>query len=1255
MKQQAAAWGCTEGALRKTISIYKKKYFGAAALAEQVAQGTKNPTEFVKFLVQNHKILPRNWLGSIPWHDKSCGDIEDCRLLLAALCAGVSDIKHWPALCHAYGFDNEIEYRSITLSRLRELMIRPTMQSSVQSIVVPTSGAQQQECHHDLRNERKLPVPVSPISTVLPDSQFERRDSESELIVVSPTLEENGGHDLRNEERRPPRIAVPILPDSQFESPEVPALVSPTTDNPKSEWGSYKLDDEGYLCFISHDSHGRMAVKKRYVEVQSRNTCIVKLGDDSVTHRSLRTKKPIIKKTLEALGENEHDTLLKAYANSRGYDMIKQGSIVRSNSSWNQKKKYMGEMLGALGEEEDDALLQQYGKSRGYQMFKNALQVDEAYALQLHARLTTRQVGKIDQFLRMYSGIRIFPSNVQKKISEHERGGQLTITTGRMNLLVTKGTKTGEKETDTYGLCDFWQLDRPQEAIELVIQSTFLSGKFVESSKLSNHGDDTLIIPCGCDKGGQTMSVLCRCANREEGNNPDFCAPLASIENAAEARENFERTIFKEGSPHKDLIQDLFQDKLFAIVLHAEKEDGVISDTVIVDLIRPFDGPDANSSTCLPRCSLQLLVESEAMTQQELCDRHPQISIMTDESSGKVTDRWPCSEDKARPQSLGLKYETGASNRLVINFILHPTSGEESVLYSGYALYRELDIIGGRGELLTITFFRTPLSSKRLLPPKAFQLLGFPCHDTKMGWLLMGIPGWSVSCNCLICVEEKAIYNKTPPRWMVQARPEAFPQIKRVYGPNDIREVDHRVGEKSISISWEYQKLMTNNGQHGLAQTRQTNINKQARGITHKPLLIIPPLKDPMAPMHTPQGCNDHFRQQVKQRLVEFDRESRFSAVVDSVLKDVHSVIDQGKLSKLDDKKKETALLNKVTASEKKVRGAMEKGDQGGINEARQELGLAMFTLESYRDNSGLTDHYAILRGATEVQRGIAYHFGTKCKRAKGQAEHVFGKGVTTFAKCSYRKEYGGDKLSHGDGIKALEAWDAIVTAVNRCYEDEPDLQVKIHEFMETTKPMASTLLRISKILKSQDKFTESKIEQLKQLLIDNYLQWKRVFPNQDVFPKLHHLLWHSLEFVAFHGFYGLVSEEGFEAFHPLVNQVVEDTKPMMSTVSRLQTVCNRLMSRSRARFQTVMERLHYTIREGKRSTARPKSYDTTENERNKASNECRTRSEPLARSGELYVLPNGQGLIKPAWKDLYEMTCQTKYPDTWEAPFRGC
>jgi hypothetical protein len=38
---------------------------------------------------------------------------------------------------------------------------------------------------------------------------------------------------------------------------------------------------------------------------------------------------------------------------------------------------------------------------------------------------------------------------------------------------------------------------------------------------------------------------------------------------------------------------------------------------------------------------------------------------------------------------------------------------------------------------------------------------------------------------------------------------------------------------------------------------------------------------------------------------------------------------------------------------------------------------------------------------------------------------------------------------------------------------------------------------------------------------------------NIDILPKLHHVSYHSLDFIKAHGINGLMSEEGFASFHP--------------------------------------------------------------------------------------------------------------------------
>jgi hypothetical protein len=51
----------------------------------------------------------------------------------------------------------------------------------------------------------------------------------------------------------------------------------------------------------------------------------------------------------------------------------------------------------------------------------------------------------------------------------------------------------------------------------------------------------------------------------------------------------------------------------------------------------------------------------------------------------------------------------------------------------------------------------------------------------------------------------------------------------------------------------------TDEGKRNLKGAAFTKLNKDCAGVTHQPLLSIPPTKDPMTPMHMPQGISSHF------------------------------------------------------------------------------------------------------------------------------------------------------------------------------------------------------------------------------------------------------------------------------------------------------------------------------------------------------------------------------------------------------------
>jgi hypothetical protein len=75
--------------------------------------------------------------------------------------------------------------------------------------------------------------------------------------------------------------------------------------------------------------------------------------------------------------------------------------------------------------------------------------------------------------------------------------------------------------------------------------------------------------------------------------------------------------------------------------------------------------------------------------------------------------------------------------------------------------------------------------------------------------------------------------------------------------------------------------------------------------------------------------------------------------------------------------------------------------------------------------------------------------------------------------------------------------------------------------------------------------------------------QWPTVFPDKNVFIKLHHIEAHVIHFILMYQMYGRLSEEGFEACHPLMSQIQSIVGKIVGTGQRINAFGRRLQMKS--------------------------------------------------------------------------------------------
>jgi hypothetical protein len=145
--------------------------------------------------------------------------------------------------------------------------------------------------------------------------------------------------------------------------------------------------------------------------------------------------------------------------------------------------------------------------------------------------------------------------------------------------------------------------------------------------------------------------------------------------------------------------------------------------------------------------------------------------------------------------------------------------------------------------------------------------------------------------------------------------------------------------------------------------------------------------------------------------------------------------------------------------------------------------------------------------------------------------------------------------------------------------------------------------------------------------------------------------VWHVISFLIEHGFFGIGSEEGFEAIHPQLNKIIRDLKPMMNTDQRLQTTLNRLMSSLDSSIESITQ--EFNTKKSSMTNNRPKEHKKSGRSRNRESGLIiDTGLEVDTHDANFLFMPECNGLIKACWREVTDFVCYSKAPPSWSKVF---
>ena len=259
----------------------------------------------------------------------------------------------------------------------------------------------------------------------------------------------------------------------------------------------------------------------------------------------------------------------------------------------------------------------------------------------------------------------------------------------------------------------------------------------------------------------------------------------------------------------------------------------------------------------------------------------------------------------------------------------------------------------------------------------------------------------------------------------------------------------------------------------------------------------------------------------------------------------------------------------------------------------------------------------------------------------KGPAQWAFRKAIELNG-SRFNPQHGGMDLSHAHGLKMLEKWDMIVDMVSNIYDSGPRREM-VKKAMEESKEIAGPLFNMNKLLKSQRKWNDAMIEDLKYNCYHMFFNWLELFPKQGVFPKLHDAAWHIPAFIVEHGMYGILSEESFESRHIVHKKLALILQSMPNMKLRSEVFAKRLQFFQRPDFEKVKAELETKTRGKKRGPYKKKPKE----------NSLPFSAFEMMRDGDLIRIDKNM-CIESDLLDVYNMCARGIVPSSWHQIFSG-
>lgn len=832
--------------------------------------------------------------------------------------------------------------------------------------------------------------------------------------------------------------------------------------------------------------------------------------------------------------------------------------------------------------------------------------MEEVSAMRTFLKCSANHILKIAQFEKHVKGGKLsrFPAQIKKRLAVVEKRSAVD------NISELVPLKMNAKGHMQYHV--FLHRKEPWLIGQHQVQGTFLAGTFEDSATFSSK-KNKLVCVFGGDKDEGQTTMMQRIANRRHGNCSEYVMPLAYYEQAAECYENMSITFLQGGCPTRNYLQLLVNNGLFMLcvsVTDGESEKIIDSQCVFLNL---FHGGDADKM--LPEVELNLQRNEDILCSREL-------------------HKLACTHKGIDCIGLDLWHEKfwNKGIRFISLVLVWDTENENVGEYHGFCLYLGWRDDAGVEHVDTDPFsrgtFEKPLrrGNPSLTACKFLQAVGIMSCDKKHSWIISGMnDSWNQHCNCICCTQEHADYKGNPSDRLLKNGPDDPNFQKEVPGMKDYPPRRGDFSNKQMYEKWERET----NGRV-LTDDQLKLLKIECRSVVRAPLLHVDPSKLQLGGLHVSSGVINHFKDRLDDWLLELDNE--VSPGETSWIQEV----EQTKMEcerLLDDNRAYKKLRKKCLKIAKEIflLQDMIRQSENPTPYTRRKLAQ----LEASPELVACKAEEHLRNGAQFFKERIDAYM--KSKKAKGKAQHNFRVAIQCTG-CTYQKQHGGMQLSNADGVSLLEQWNWVIKTVSEAYEPGSDRQREVRKLMIESKSIADPLFEVAKLMKSQCKWTPRMLEDYDKQAAAVFSHWRGLFPDKNVFPKLHDMVQHVPEFISEHGMYGRCSEESLEGYHVKHKQEFGNLKSMKDPALRTDVGDRRLQIGNDPRQEALLAMVKAGVEGPKRG-----SYNG-EPKRNQS-----IIIRKSARSAIDGIVEVGRGMtIKESWIVVYRMAVASEVPDSW-------